>query len=351
MAGIQYHNPPGLLAGTVILWFLATSSVALRFYSRRWKRQRFIISDWLILASSVFGTGLSVLEIYAIATGALGTPIGGSLEDPATVSDRLNRSKYVEFSFLLLGVVGLGLLKLSVCFLYWEIFGQVRFRRVLIVWMVVIVGWTLAFFIQLFAECDSHFSALWAQVADYTKYCQAAIPGGWAQVGADVATDVITLIIPIPVILNVQMSRHVKVLTLLIFSIGTLSVAASTVKAYIYISATLNRYSDDALLTLTGVSIWNLAEIHIGTMAACGPTLRSILVNIVPTQSAVSLLNSWRRPSRQAASEQSSNYAKMGASEERLGAGATMKDQSDVEAEAGISSKRLDSYELQPRVD
>ncbi|KAI0448615.1 hypothetical protein F5B21DRAFT_496988 [Xylaria acuta] len=348
MANIQYHNPAGLVVGSVILWILATLSVGLRFYSRVWKQQKFITSDWLILASSVFGTGLTVLEIYAIATQALAYPIGGSIEDPAAVSDRLNRTKYVEFNFLLLGIIGIGLLKLSVCFLYWELFAKIIFRRFIIVWMVVIVLWTLAFFIELFAECGLQFLALFAQVEDYAKHCKAAIPAGWAQAGTDVATDVVTLIIPIPVILKLQMSRNVKILTLLTFSIGVLSVAASAVKAYIYISATLNRYTDDAILTLTGVSIWNLAELQIGTIAACGPTLRSILVRLVPSQSVVSLLASWRRPTRQEASEQSSNYVKMGESEERLGRTPT-KGKSDVEREG--SSNNPASYELQSRVN
>lgn len=42
---------------------------------------------------------------------------------------------------------------------------------------------------------------------------------------------------------------------------------------------------------LTGLSIWNLAECHIGIVAACGPTLRPILARILPTESLLSLLS------------------------------------------------------------
>lgn len=45
---------------------------------------------------------------------------------------------------------------------------------------------------------------------------------------------------------------------------------------------------------LTGISVWNLAEVQIGIIAACGPTLRPILSHILPTQSIRSLLGSLR---------------------------------------------------------
>jgi hypothetical protein len=114
------------------------------------------------------------------------------------------------------------MLKLSVCMLYWHLFAQLKFRHFLIFWIVVIALWTASFSIALFAECGNHFLALFAQPEDYTLHCGAAIPGGWAYVGTDVFTDIATLIIPIPVVLELQMSRQLKVLSILVFSIGAL---------------------------------------------------------------------------------------------------------------------------------
>ncbi|KAJ2981941.1 hypothetical protein NUW58_g6557 [Xylaria curta] len=347
MANIRYDTPASLIAGTVVLWVLATAALALRFYSRLWKGQKFITSDWLILVTAIFGTGLTVLELYAIATKALAYPLGQSIEEQTNDVDRLNRSKYVEFNFLLLGVLGIGFLKLSVCFLYWDLFAKHKCRHFIIFWMVVIVIWTAAFFIELFAECRDHFLALFAQPQDYAQHCGASIPAGWALGGTDIATDIVTLLIPVPIILGLNMSRNLKLLTLLTFSIGILTVAASTVKAYIYITATLNRYDDDAILTLTGISIWNLAEVQIGTIAACSPTLRAILVHMMASPSLVNLLSSFRRTTGQAISEHPSHNAKVeGGSEERLGRRST-NGQSDIERDAGASHP---GYQLESRV-
>jgi hypothetical protein len=60
----RYEDPAGIVVGTVILQVLSLVCVGLRFYSRRWKRQDYIVSDWLILVALLFGIGLSVGEIY-----------------------------------------------------------------------------------------------------------------------------------------------------------------------------------------------------------------------------------------------------------------------------------------------
>lgn len=60
----MYNSPGGIIAAAVITEVLAVSCVGLRFYSRRWKRQKITTSDWLILVALVIGTGLAVMEIY-----------------------------------------------------------------------------------------------------------------------------------------------------------------------------------------------------------------------------------------------------------------------------------------------
>jgi len=64
MGVVMYNSPGGIIAATVITEVLAVTCVVLRFYSRRWRRQKYITSDWLILVALVFGTGLAVMEIY-----------------------------------------------------------------------------------------------------------------------------------------------------------------------------------------------------------------------------------------------------------------------------------------------
>ncbi|KAI0135020.1 hypothetical protein F4814DRAFT_6850 [Daldinia grandis] len=127
-------------------------------------------------------------------------------------------------------------------------------------------------------------------------------------VGSDIATDFITLIAPIPLVWRLQMSTHRKLLASLTFMIGALSVGASIAKGYIYISASLDRYTEDAILILTGLSIWNLVEVNVGIVAASGPTLRVILAHALPTDTIMSLVSSVRSNKSKGSLERPGSY-------------------------------------------
>jgi hypothetical protein len=64
MSFSTYDDPTGVIVASAILEAIAILCVGLRFYSRKWKKQNFITSDWLILVALVFGTGLTAMEIY-----------------------------------------------------------------------------------------------------------------------------------------------------------------------------------------------------------------------------------------------------------------------------------------------
>lgn len=106
----------------------------------------------------------------------------------------------LELSFLLLGILALGLIKTSVSLLYWHLFAKVKFRRFLIVWIIILIVWTTSFVLAGLLECGSHLKALFSTPQEYLHRCGSAIPSGYAYVGSDIATDFITLVIPLPVV-------------------------------------------------------------------------------------------------------------------------------------------------------
>lgn len=157
---------------------------------------------------------------------ALGYPLSATIEDPKAVDGRLNKAKHVsdqniamdrsasrlifgqiELSYLLLGIFTLGLIKISVCLFYWHIFDRPIFRRLLMVWIAVILTWTSGFVLAGLLECGSHLLALFGTPQQYLEKCGSAIPSGWAMVGSDVATDAITIAIPIPMVSSVILLR------------------------------------------------------------------------------------------------------------------------------------------------
>ncbi|KAK3384843.1 hypothetical protein B0H63DRAFT_448946 [Podospora didyma] len=172
---------------------------------------------------------------------------------------------------MVLGIVATGLVKLSVCLLYWRLFARVISRRFLMAWSVIIVCWTVAFVLAGLPECSSQLPALFSSAEVYYQYCGSAVPA--------------------------VMDTRTKVLTLMTFMIGALkltccrSVGASIAKTYIYI-VVLGTSTQDAILSLTAILVWNLVELQVGIIAACGPTLRVILSHIMPTETLTSLLSS-----------------------------------------------------------
>lgn len=131
----------------------------------------------------------------------------------------------IQLAYLLLGIVALGLIKLSICFLYWQMFAKLSsnwiLRRFLIVWMIVIVGWTTAFVLAGLLECGTHLTAVFSPTG-YLEHCGSAISSGYAMVGTDIVTDFVTLIIPIPIIMGLQMDLQKKLLAISAFLVGAL---------------------------------------------------------------------------------------------------------------------------------
>jgi hypothetical protein len=60
----KYDDPIGLVAGSVVMEMVAGLCVGLRFYLKYTKRSKLIMSDWLILAALILGTGLTAMELY-----------------------------------------------------------------------------------------------------------------------------------------------------------------------------------------------------------------------------------------------------------------------------------------------
>ena len=96
------------------------------------------------------------------------------------------------------------------------------FRRFLIFWMVVITIWTVSFVLAGLLECGTHLKAIFGTPQDYLDHCGSAMPAGYAMVGSDILTDLVTLLIPIPVVMTLKMSVRTRILTLMTFLVGGL---------------------------------------------------------------------------------------------------------------------------------
>ena len=101
---------------------------------------------------------------------------------------------------MLIAVIALGLVKLSISLLYYHIFETSIFRRVIIGWIAILVIWTVTFTVLGLAECGPHLAALFGSPQVFIDKCSSALHIGMAMNVSDIATDFITLILPIPMV-------------------------------------------------------------------------------------------------------------------------------------------------------
>ncbi len=100
-------------------------------------------------------------------------------------------------------VLAFGFLKLSIAFFYRRLF--VTARNTWFDWatklaIAIVVLWTVSFFFGFVFSCGTHISASWGSVKDQEVYCGAAINLDNALVVSDLLTDVMILVLPLPVV-------------------------------------------------------------------------------------------------------------------------------------------------------
>ena len=105
----------------------------------------------------------------------------------------------IELVYLVIGVVAIGLVKISVIYFYRRIFSTPKFKLLCNVYIAILILWTITMFIALLSQCGAHLPALFT-INGFFRYCHASHPIGYAFVTSDCITDFITVCLPIPMV-------------------------------------------------------------------------------------------------------------------------------------------------------
>ncbi|KAF2756406.1 hypothetical protein EJ05DRAFT_64279 [Pseudovirgaria hyperparasitica] len=296
-----YNNPDGIIAATVIVQFLVIGIVCLRILSRRKQEKKRLISDWLILAATLMSMGLAIAQIYGAANGPLGLLLAPRLKaDPSHAADMVQLLREYNFSFIVIGIAAIGLIKISVSLLYLQIFSTRNFRPYIIGWTVIMVIWTIGFLLTFLSLCGSHgtlASYKFTNAKTVDKFCgtERVKQMDFALVVSGSITDLITVMLPIPMTWSLQLSLRRKISIIGIFLVGMLSVGASVARTYISLDSKFGKGTPmDQGLGVTATCLWTLIEIQLGILAACSLTIRPILHEIAAHGPIHSLLTSTR---------------------------------------------------------
>ncbi|KAI0486502.1 hypothetical protein F4859DRAFT_470568 [Xylaria cf. heliscus] len=231
----EYFETPGhVIAASIVVPAIDLLALVIRFHIRRKLKHGLKADDWLVLLATALTLGMGITLIYGVAHKSIAYrfEVPKDLEDNpfAAATPQAALTGKIQLAILLMLPLTLGLIKASFLAFYMRIFSVNNrgwIHNFLLGMICFVALWTTAFFFaQLFA-CRLDFYAYWRSTHDLLTKCVQTKQLFLALSITDFITDVALIIIPLPLIWQLNLSQRKKIAILLIFSLGAVSVAAS----------------------------------------------------------------------------------------------------------------------------
>ncbi|KAI0967859.1 plasma membrane protein Pth11-like protein [Xylaria arbuscula] len=280
----EYFQTPGhAVAVAVILPLLGSVALTLRFWVRTKQRQKLKMDDWLTIPALLLTWGISVAVIYGVSQHSVGyrTEVPPDWNgSPFDLKTRQITIIYkIQWAYGLMLPLALGCIKASFLFFYLRIFavGKESGNFRLITGLIILVAtWALAFFFAALFECRLNFWAIWGSTSDILMQCTLIEHIVLALCISDFITDLIIIVIPIPLIWRLNLSTGNKIAVSGVFLLGSITIVASLVRLILMVGIVQVGFDPnaDGNLIVTEYLYWGIVETGIGVVAACLPTLQ-----------------------------------------------------------------------------
>ncbi|KAI1258851.1 plasma membrane protein Pth11-like protein [Xylariaceae sp. FL1019] len=281
-----FETPSHVIAACTVLPFVDLLTVVVRFRLRRKLKHGLKADDWLILIATVLTLGMGATIIYGVAKHSIAhrfvVPMDMAHDPFAASTPQAALTGKIQLAVLLMLPLTLGCIKGSFITFYMRIFAVSRWgwtHKLLLSMSVLVALWTTAFFFaQLFA-CRLDFYAYWRSTNDLLTKCVETEQLFLALSITDFVTDIAIITIPIPLVWRLNLSRQRKIVIVLIFSLGAVSIAASLTRLIFTSNLVRNGFdpNDDTIFVITNGLYWGAVECSVAILAANLPTLQSVL--------------------------------------------------------------------------
>ncbi|ORY09412.1 hypothetical protein BCR34DRAFT_568358 [Clohesyomyces aquaticus] len=195
--------------------------------------------------------------------------------------------------------------RLSFLFFYYRLTKPLdmrRFQMLLCVAISLVLGILVAAFFSIFLLC-SPVQAYWTFPPIPGSKCIRELPVQLTMGSLHTFADFVVTVLPIPIIMKLQMSRSKRVGTLSMLSLGFAITAAGCVRTYYswYASTGNHDLAWDSWFLAVAV----LAEVNLGLMCCCAPTIRVLIAKrVAPVlNSGLAKLSSSRQKGNSVSSE------------------------------------------------
>ncbi|OBT98489.1 hypothetical protein VE01_03488 [Pseudogymnoascus verrucosus] len=266
---------------------IATLFVVARLVTRLGIVKRSTLDDLMIVVGWTLALGVTLSITIGVAKG-LGRH---DVDIPPQSLDDLRKC---EYTFSVLYNPALMATKTSILIFYLCLSKNMKYFRLatyLTIAVVIIAGTILTFF-NIFV-CDPITKTF---SNSSTQKCIRLVTLYFAASPTNVATDIVILILPIPILTGMQLPRKQKVILVFTFALGIFVMIVDVIRinalqnTILIITAggpvptttdSLEDTTDFAYLVSPAL-MWSAVEINVGIICACIPTLRPLVKRVVP---------------------------------------------------------------------
>ncbi|CAI6101420.1 unnamed protein product [Clonostachys chloroleuca] len=259
---------PSLYASSTIPFVFAVACVGSRFWCRWTNKAGFWLDDWLILFALICAIGLTTNMLWWIPRG-LGKHV---LVFGPHVAELFNIGLFtaeMTYTGVIISV------KFSIAALYQRIFRTENIKLPIIILSALVAMWGIAVFLLTLLQCIPT-RGFWDKTierscnVDSNKFLFAiSIP--------NILIDVALLLLPVPFVLKLHVSKDRKVSIMSMFLLGGFVCVASIMRLLAVVNEDLEV---DPTWNLVDQGIWAKMEADFAIISACLPTLRPLYVAI-----------------------------------------------------------------------
>lgn len=188
-------------------------------------------------------------------------------------------------------IIVLGMIKISLVLFYLEIFKTRKFRVTACIVLGYLIVNSVVIFLIAILPCIP-ISAFWNR--DIKGRCINIQGAAYAISASSIVQDIILLVLPLVFIRNLQMKRYRKLAVGFMFAIGTFGCFATIMRIP---SLSTFKISIDPSWDYVPVTIWTELELAAGFICVSLPSIRMLLVTILPKR-VKNFLSNITQPSR-----------------------------------------------------
>ncbi|KAF2453254.1 hypothetical protein BDY21DRAFT_375043 [Lineolata rhizophorae] len=265
-------GPTVLITGFTLTGF-STFILALRFYCRYFRIGSLKAYDFLMLAALLVTWGITVINHFQVKNGS-GRHTRDLPTEPSVVMPLLEGTLKSWYVYQIVYLVDLAVIKFSILAFYAAISSYLPYRVGVYLTMAVVAAFTVAMvFVNAF-ECSNPSDA-WSPefLFQETSSCRNLHPIYFAQAGFNILTDIIIILLPMPILNKLNLKRSKKFGLLGVFSVGLIAVGASGARVHaLFVWSNSSDVPFDSALILT----WSQIELNAAIISASIPSLKPL---------------------------------------------------------------------------